>query len=106
MFIEFLFFLPETAAQLFDLQLGTSLKLELEWAPEIEEPVPGRVERDCGKPGSAPAGQAAAFAGAHEVTPHRASEGKALKTSQIIIFIYYLLFIYIHIYIYIYILLL
>lgn len=83
MFIEF--FLPETAVQLFDLQSGTSLKLELEWAPEIEGPVLGRDERDCVKPGSAPAGQAAAFAGAHEVTPHQASEGKGLKTSQIIL---------------------
>lgn len=81
MFIEFLIFLPETAVQLFDLQLGTSLRLER--APEIEGPVPGRVERDCGKPGSAPAGQAAAFAGAHEVIPHRASEGKDLKTRQV-----------------------
>lgn len=71
--------------QLFELQLGTSLQLELEWAPEIEGPVPDRVERDCAKPDSAPAGQAAAFAGAHEVTPHRASEGKGLKTSQIIL---------------------
>lgn len=71
--------------QLFDLQLGTSLRLELERAPEIEGPVPGRVERDCGKPGSAPAGQAAAFAGAREVTPHQVSEGKDLKTSQVIL---------------------
>lgn len=54
--------------------MGLSLQLDLEWAPEIEGPVLDRVEGDCGKQGFAPAGPAGAFAGAHEVTPHQASE--------------------------------
>lgn len=54
-----------------DLQL--SLHLDLEWAPGIEGPVPGRVEGGHGKPGSAPVGPAGAFAGVHEATPHQAS---------------------------------
>lgn len=52
--------------------LEPRLPLDLERAREIEEPVPDRVEGDCGKLGFAPAEPAGAFAGAREGTQHRA----------------------------------
>lgn len=54
--------------------LGLRPQLDSDWAQENEGPDLDRVDEDHGKLRVAPAGPTAAFAGAHEVTPHQASE--------------------------------